>query len=102
MLGKWHLGDSADQRPWEQGFDEFLGFTPGASLFGSTDDPEVVSARNDQDPIDRLIWTVLSFAVRKNAGSRFTPDVYMTDYLSREAVRAIEANRHRPFFLYMA
>ena len=26
----------------------------------------------------------------------------MTDYLSAEAVAAIEANRNRPFFLYLA
>ena len=26
----------------------------------------------------------------------------MTDYLSREAVRVIEANRNRPFFLYLS
>ena len=26
----------------------------------------------------------------------------MTDYFSRQAVRVIEANRHRPFFLYLA
>ena len=26
----------------------------------------------------------------------------MTDYLGREAVRAIEANRNRPFFMYLA
>jgi len=102
MLGKWHLGDRGDQRPSEQGFDEFLGFTAGASLFGREDDPEIVSVRNESDPIDRLVWSVLSFAVRKNDAPRFEPDAYMTDYLSREAVRAIEANRHRPFFLYLA
>ena len=44
----------------------------------------------------------MPFAVRKDNGSRFTPPEYMTDYLSQEAVKAIEANRNRPFFIYLA
>jgi arylsulfatase A-like enzyme len=26
LVGKWHLGDKQGERPWEQGFDEFVGF----------------------------------------------------------------------------
>ena len=102
MLGKWHLGETPGQRPVDQGFDEFLGFYAGGSMFGDPDDPGIVSAKQDFDPIDAFIWPILSFAVRKDNEARFTPDLYMTDYLSREAVRAIEANRNRPFFLYLA
>jgi len=102
MFGKWHLGEEEGQVPVDQGFDEFLGFYSGGSLYGREDDPEIISARQDFDPIDRFIWRVLPFAVRKDAGPRFEPDAYMTDYLSREAVRAIEANRNRPFFLYLS
>ncbi len=102
MLGKWHLGESDGQRPTEQGFDEFLGFYSGASLYGSEEDPQIVNSKQDFDPIDQFLWQVLDFSVRKDEGERFPPPEYMTDYLSREAVRAIEANRHRPFFLYLA
>jgi len=102
MLGKWHLGEEPGQRPTDQGFDEFLGFYAGASLFGEEADPEIVSARQSFDPIDLFLWKLLTFSVRKNDGPRFRPDAYMTDYLSREAVAAIEANRNRPFFLYLA
>ncbi len=102
MLGKWHLGATAGQLPTDQGFDEFLGFYDGASLYGDEDDPAIVSARQEFDPIDVFIWKLLPFAVRKDAGKRFTPDAYMTDYLSAEAVKAIGANRDRPFFLYLA
>src|SRR5262249_49376910 len=56
----------------------------------------------DFDPIDKFLWGNLAFAVRKDGGPRFTPDAYMTDYLAREAARAIEANRNRPFFAYVA
>ena len=36
------------------------------------------------------------------AGERFRPASHMTDYFSRQAVKVIETNRNRPFFLYLA
>jgi arylsulfatase A-like enzyme len=102
MLGKWHLGSAAPMRPEAQGFDEFLGFRSGGQMLAEKDDPNVVNSIQDFDPIDRFLWANLPFAVRKNSGARFTPSEYMTDYLSTEAVEAIQANRHRPFFLYLA
>lgn len=101
-FGKWHLGETPALRPEAQGFDEYLGFYPGASLYLDVDDPRAVNSVQDFDPIDEFLWANLPFAVRKDGGPRFTPPEYMTDYLSEEAVRAIAANRNRPFFLYFA
>jgi arylsulfatase A-like enzyme len=101
-LGKWHLGEAPAMRPDARGFDEYLGFLPGASMYLDPGDPNGVGSRQDFDPIDRFLWANLTFSVRKNGGPRFQPDAYMTDYLAREAVHAIEANRSRPFFLYLA
>jgi len=101
-LGKWHLGESPEMAPGAQGFDEYLGFLPGASLYLPTDDPNAVASRQDFDPIDRFLWANLPYAVRWNGSRRFAPDAYMTDYLASEAAKAIEANRNRPFFLYLA
>src|SRR5574338_68788 len=101
-LGKWHLGEAAPFRPNAQGFDEYLGFLAGASLYLPKDHPDAVNAAQDFDPIDRFLWANLAFAVRKDGGPRFAPDAHMTDYLAREAARAIAANRSRPFFLYLA
>lgn len=101
-LGKWHLGEAASMRPEAQGFDEYLGFYPGASMYLDPDDPAVVNSIQDFDPIDTFLWANLPFAVRKNGSQRFQPSRYMTDYLADEAVKAIEANRNRPFFLYLA
>ena len=56
----------------------------------------------DFDPIDRFLWANLPFAVRKNGGTALRAAAYMTDYLADEAVKAIAANRNRPFFLYLA
>ncbi|MEJ2178017.1 MAG: sulfatase-like hydrolase/transferase [Gammaproteobacteria bacterium] len=102
VLGKWHLGGSEGFSPLDQGFDEFLGFLPGAALFMEEDDPNVVNSKQDFDGIDKFLWANMDFAVRHNKGSRFKPDLHMTDYFSREAVKAIEANKHRPFFMYLA
>jgi arylsulfatase A-like enzyme len=101
-FGKWHLGETPALRPEAQGFDEYLGFYPGASLYLDVDDPRAVNSVQDFDPIDTFLWANLAFAVRKDGGPRFTPPQYMTDYLSEEAGRAIAANRNRPFFLYFA
>lgn len=101
-LGKWHLGEAPPLRPEAQGFDEYLGFYPGASLYLDAADPRAVNSVQDFDPIDTFLWANLPFAVRKDGGRRFRPGEYMTDYLAGEAVKAIAANRHRPFFLYFA
>jgi arylsulfatase A-like enzyme len=101
-LGKWHLGEAPGMRPTERGFDEYLGFLQGAAMYLPKDDPSVVNAQQDFDPIDPFLWANLSFNVRKDDGSRFAPGAYLTDYLAAEAARAIAANRDRPFFLYLA
>jgi arylsulfatase A-like enzyme len=101
-FGKWHLGEAPRFRPEAQGFDESLGFYAGASMYLPEDDPAVVNAKQDFDPIDRFLWANLPFMVRYNGSEPFAPSAYMTDYLADEAVKAIEANRNRPFFLYLA
>ncbi len=102
ILGKWHLGENQGHAPNDQGFDEFLGFLPGAAMFAEFDDPEMVKSIQAFDPIDQFLWPNLTFAVRYNKDQHFAPDEYMTDYLSTQAVRAIEANKHRPFFMYLS
>jgi arylsulfatase A-like enzyme len=101
-LGKWHLGEAPALRPEAQGFDEYLGFYAGGSMYLDADDPRAVNSMQDFDPIDVFLWANLPFAVRKNGGDRFRPAEYMTDYLANQAVQAIAANRNRPFFLYFA
>jgi arylsulfatase A-like enzyme len=101
-LGKWHLGYDEGLTPNDQGFDEFLGLLGGGGLFLEEDDPEVINSKQDFDPIDKFLWANLKYAVRFNKSDRFKPDSHMTDYLSREAIKAIEANRNRPFFMYLS
>lgn len=101
-LGKWHLGEAPPLRPEVRGFDEYLGFYAGGSMYLEADDPRAVNSVQEFDPIDVFLWANLPFAVRKNGGPRFRPATYMTDYLADEATKAIAANRNRPFFLYFA
>lgn len=102
FLGKWHLGETRETSPEARGFDESLGFLPGASLYLRKHDPNAVNSYQDFDPIDRFLWANLPFAVTNNGSHRFYPSEYMTDYLGDEAVKAINANRNRPFFIYLA
>jgi len=99
-IGKWHLGNSDVSNPNTQGFDESLLMANG--LYLPEDDPDMVNAKLDFDPIDQFLWARMQYAASFNNGPLFEPGGYLTDYWTDEAVKVIEANRNRPFFLYMA
>ncbi|MEX1152935.1 sulfatase-like hydrolase/transferase [Parvibaculum sp.] len=99
-IGKWHLGNSPEFRPNAQGFDESVMLESG--LFLPEDSPDVVNAKLPFDPIDQFLWARMNYATSYNASEWFEPKGYLTDYYTDEAVKAIEANRNRPFFLYLA
>jgi arylsulfatase A-like enzyme len=99
-IGKWHLGRSAESNPNAQGFDESLLMASG--LFLPEDDPDVVNAKLDFDPIDKFLWARMQFAASFNMGDWFEPGGYLTDYWTDESLKVIEANKNRPFFLYLA
>ena len=100
-IGKWHLGHAKDFLPRRHGFDESLRIDQG-SLFLPEDDENVINAKLDFDPIDKVLWGNLPYAVNFNEGPRMNPDGHLTDYLTDEAVKVIEKNKNRPFFLYLA
>ncbi len=99
-IGKWHLGGENGMAAHDQGFAESLLMASG--LYGRRDDENVIQARQDFDPIDRFLWAALNFAASFNGGPAFEPPKYLTDYYTDEAVKVIEANKDRPFFLYLA
>ena len=100
-IGKWHLGHANDFLPRKHGFDESLRIDQG-SLFLPEDDKNVINAKLEFDPIDKVLWGNLQYAVNFNEGQRMNPDGHLTDYLTNEAVKVIEKNKNRPFFLYLA
>ncbi|HUW18832.1 MAG TPA: sulfatase-like hydrolase/transferase [Sedimentisphaerales bacterium] len=80
-VGKWHLGDDAIYWPENQGFDVNKGGWKAGHPAGPG--KYFTPYRNP----------------RLEDGP---PGEYLTDREAMEAVRFIEQNRHRPFFLYMA
>ena len=99
-IGKWHLGRSNGMAPEDQGFDESLLMASG--LYLPEDHPDVVNSKQEFDGIDRFLWAAMRFAASFNGGPAFEPDGYLTDYYSQQAVEVIDANKDRPFFLYLA
>lgn len=102
QLGKWHLGEAPKFQPQNRGFSETLGFTGGGSMFLPKEDPRIVNSVQGFDPIDMQLWATLQFYVRKDGGEAFQPKRHMTDYLTDEAIAAVDANKNRPFFMYLA
>ncbi|MGB2218575.1 MAG: sulfatase-like hydrolase/transferase, partial [Porticoccaceae bacterium] len=104
LIGKWHLGSVGDMAPIKQGFDNSLELAGG--LYLPENHPEVVNAKVSADPIDNMVWATGRYAVRfspsANGDEEFQPKGYVTDYYTDEAIKVIENNRHRPFFLYLA
>ncbi|MCB1701509.1 MAG: sulfatase-like hydrolase/transferase [Halioglobus sp.] len=99
-IGKWHLGYLEGMRPEDQGFDDSLNMA--GTLYLPEDDPDVVNAKQEDEGIDRMVWATARYAAQFNSGERFEPGGYLTDYYTDEAIKVIEANRNRPFFLYLA
>ncbi|MBL8770412.1 MAG: sulfatase-like hydrolase/transferase [Phenylobacterium sp.] len=81
-VGKWHIGFTPENLPTARGFDRFYGFLGGAMAYT----PDAPSGAKDM--------------VR---GSAATPmPGHTTEAFADESVAFIEANRTRPFFLYLA
>jgi len=99
-IGKWHLGGGKKFGANAQGFDESL--LLASSLYLPEKDPGVVNAKIDFDPIDKFLWARSQYAATFNGGAQFAPRGYLTDYYTDEAVKVIQANKNRPFFLYLA
>lgn len=99
-IGKWHLGRENGMSAIEQGFDESLLMYSG--LYLPANDPDVVNSKQDFDPIDKFLWMAMQYAASFNNGAPFEPGGYLTDYYTDEALKVIEANKNRPFFLYLA
>lgn len=82
LIGKWHLGYPPEFSPTRQGFDDFVGFHPGATdYFAHTTGGAPVLYRNEQ-PIE---------------DSR-----YMTELIGDESIDFIDRHLEDPFFLFVS
>ena len=80
LVGKWHLGFSADNSPLKNGFDYFFGFHGGGIDYVSHTDP---NGNNDLYEGNKPV---------KEKG-------YLTDILARKAIDLIRRDHNQPFFL---
>ena len=109
-IGKWHLGYTNNMRPEDQGFDESLLMAGGFYL--PPDSENVVNAYLTFNGLDMMLWANSQYAAQYNnspspdpsydGGQFFEPNGYLTDYYTDEAIKVIEANKNRPFFLSLA
>ncbi len=99
-IGKWHLGSKPGMRPRDQGFDDSLNLT--GLLYLPEDHPDVVNAKRSEDNIERMVWANARYSATFNDSEPFQPDGYLTDYYTEEALKVIERNQHRPFFLFLS
>jgi arylsulfatase A-like enzyme len=98
MFGKWHLGVRPGYHPLERGFDEFVGFLPGANDFVTQSTPQAFATAADDAP-GRIPASRSAPLLRGH--SELTDHRYLTDILGEEAVKFIGRHKKDPFFLYL-
>ncbi|MEZ5737081.1 MAG: sulfatase-like hydrolase/transferase [Novosphingobium sp.] len=109
LVGKWHLGSDKRFYPTNRGYDEFVGFLQGLTLYMDPDDPDLVKF---QEPVTEdsrpYILTERGEYYQVVEGPDATvvhnEHEYLTDYFGRRAVEFIERNAasEAPYFLYLA
>jgi arylsulfatase A len=87
IFGKWHLGHRDKFLPTKNGFDEFLG----------------LPYSNDNGPLHPVVHTIPSLPlIDGDKVVELDPDQsQFTRRFTERAIRFIEKNRDRPFFLYV-
>jgi len=99
-IGKWHLGNTPEFHPNERGFDEYYGFLGGGHNYFPEQFKKAYEDARARGATH--IWEYLT--PLEHNGVPVDETEYVTDGLSREAVRFIEtaAGKEEPFFLYLA
>ncbi|MDR1140482.1 MAG: sulfatase [Planctomycetaceae bacterium] len=92
IFGKWHLGHYPEFLPPNQGFDEYFGLPYSNDMGPGDDAPYKINA-----PPLRFIE---GLTVQDEIVTSEIQDSMTTQYTER-AVRFIERNKDRPFFLYL-
>jgi arylsulfatase A-like enzyme len=97
-IGKWHLGHLPDFVPQRQGFDLHYGLPYSNDMDLA---PGVKSGRETMLNPRSEYWRV---PLLRNGAVVEQPiqQEMLTERLTDEAIRFVEANRARPFFLYLA
>ncbi|CAA6677807.1 MULTISPECIES: arylsulfatase [unclassified Lentimonas] len=91
MFGKWHLGDNAPQRPQDKGFQDVVWHRCGG-----------IGQASDYWGNDYFDDTFERVTPGSRIGEFEKFEGYCTDVFFGEALRFVEQNKEKPFFLYLA
>ncbi|MEZ5937906.1 MAG: sulfatase-like hydrolase/transferase [Hyphomonadaceae bacterium] len=106
VIGKWHLGANDAYYPTNRGYDEFVGFLPGATSYMDPNAPGVHvyqnADRSAAGPPSRNRYTQIIEGPNRTVVHN--EDEYLTDYFGRRAADFIGRNAasETPYFLYLA
>lgn len=95
MFGKWHVGFQPDRVPTAKGFDTFYGFLSGAHAYTPHTDR---ARRNAAEPGSNR-WGGGESMLRGTTPE--TMPQHTTEAFATEAIRFIDENKARPFFVYL-
>jgi arylsulfatase A-like enzyme len=100
-VGKWGLGDAATTGvPWQQGFDLFFGYLNQTHAHNYY--PDFLWRNGEKVPLRNLVTHTQGRDGKPGIGGAATERLeYSPDLFTAEALRFVEANRDRPFFLYL-
>jgi arylsulfatase A len=90
-IGKWHLGDQPEFLPTRHGFDSYYGLPYSNDMRPLPQKPGV----------DRPPHPPLPLMRNEKVLQEVKDQAFLTGAYTEEAIRFIEANRKKPFFLYL-
>lgn len=85
-IGKWHLGDQPPFLPTRQGFDQYFG----------------IPYSDDMTPRPNQTWPPLPLMRNQRVVEAPADRDTLTKRYTQESIAFINANRQRPFFLYLS
>ena len=99
-IGKWHMGTASAFHPNKRGFDDYYGFLGGGHKYFPKEYQPLYEkqVRAGNKRINDYVTPL------EHNGKEVRETEYMTDGLSREAVRFVKeaASKDQPFFLYLS
>lgn len=97
IIGKWGLGEfdgSEEGLPWRQGFDEFYGYLNHQHAHNHF--PDFLWRNERREKLSNVVTAIGD----RGAGYATEKKQYADDLFTDEAIKFVDANRDRPFFLF--